>query len=141
IFFVWISVFNLFVVSIFWSVLADRFSNEQGRRLFGFIAAGGTAGALAGPALAVWLAVPFGPAALAGMAALLLELALQCFIQMEKAAAHPAQRTRRKSLRDQADAGLGGGIFAGIMLIVRDRYLSGMVLYLLLHTLASTFLY
>jgi len=56
VFFVWISVFNLFAVSVFWSFMADLFAAEQGKRLFGFIAAGGSAGALAGPALTIWLA-------------------------------------------------------------------------------------
>jgi ATP/ADP translocase len=49
VFFVWVSVFNLFIISVFWSFTADIFSNEQGNRLFGFIAAGGTVGALTGP--------------------------------------------------------------------------------------------
>src|SRR5215213_6230319 len=61
VFFVWISVFNLFAVSVFWSFMADLFASDQGKRLFGFIAAGGSAGALAGPALTVWLAGVLGP--------------------------------------------------------------------------------
>lgn len=134
IFFVWISVYNLFVVSIFWSVLADRFSSEQGRRLFGFIAAGGTAGALAGPALAALLARSAGVAWLAVLSALLLELALQCCRRLQREA--PAGKGTAK--RDQA---LGGGVFAGVRLITRDRYLLGIVAYLLLHSFASTFLY
>src|SRR5688500_7379968 len=60
VFFVWISVFNLFAVSVFWSFMADLFSSDQGKRLFGFIAAGGSAGALAGPALTVWLEIGRG---------------------------------------------------------------------------------
>jgi len=60
VFFVWVSVFNLFVVSVFWSVMVDVFSNEQSKRLFGFIAAGGTVGAISGPALTTFLAVPVG---------------------------------------------------------------------------------
>ncbi|NNG11714.1 MAG: MFS transporter, partial [Halobacteria archaeon] len=63
-FFIWASVFNLFVVSVFWSFMADIFSNAQARRLFGFIAAGGTAGALTGPLLTTSLAVALGPARL-----------------------------------------------------------------------------
>ncbi|MBX9810452.1 MAG: hypothetical protein K2Y16_02395 [Burkholderiales bacterium] len=61
VFFVWVSVFNLFVVSVFWSFMVDLFSAEQGKRLFGFIAAGGTCGAIAGPALTAGLAAPLGP--------------------------------------------------------------------------------
>jgi AAA family ATP:ADP antiporter len=144
-FFVWISVFNLFVVSIFWSVMADHFSNEQGRRLFGFIAAGGTAGALAGPALAASLVIKFGPAALALLAALLLELAVQCFLRLANmtAAAGATTKTRQQKndSGDRFNVGIGGGMFAGVILILRDRYLLGIMCYLLLHTFASTFLY
>jgi AAA family ATP:ADP antiporter len=143
VFFVWISVFNLFVVSIFWSVMADHFSSEQGRRLFGFIAAGGTAGALLGPALAAALVVKLGAATLTVLAAVLLELAVQCFFRLIHAAPERKGDPARPqhALRAQPDAGIGGGVFAGVTLILRERYLLGIVLYLLLHTFASTFLY
>jgi ATP:ADP antiporter, AAA family len=55
VFFVWVSVFNLFAVAVFWSFMADLFSSEQGKRLFGFIGAGGTAGALLGPSITIGL--------------------------------------------------------------------------------------
>ena len=96
-FFVWISVFNLFAVSVFWSFMADLFSSEQGKRLFGFIAAGGSAGALAGPALTVWLAVPLGPANLLIVAALFLEGAVLCVRRLEQAAPASRNRNPRKS--------------------------------------------
>ena len=134
IFFVWISVYNLFVVSIFWSVLADHFSSAQGRRLFGFIAAGGTAGALAGPALAALLAASAGVAWLAVLAALLLELALQCCRRLQR----EAPGGDRAVNRAQA---LGGGVLAGVRLVLHERYLLGIVAYQLLHSFASTFLY
>src|SRR4051794_14048939 len=60
VFFVWISVFNLFAVSVFWSFMADLYTSEQGKRLYGFIAAGGSAGALAGPAITTGLPKPIG---------------------------------------------------------------------------------
>ena len=62
VFFVWISVFNLFAVSVFWSFMADLWTSEQGKRLYGFIAAGGSAGALAGPGLTILLAQQLGAA-------------------------------------------------------------------------------
>jgi AAA family ATP:ADP antiporter len=136
IFFVWISVFNLFAVSIFWSVLADHFNSEQGRRLFGFIAAGGTAGALVGPALAALLAVKAGIAVLAVLSAILLEAAVHCFRGLDRNAPCDANGKRHAD-----DSRIAGGIFAGIQLILRDRYLLAIVVYLLLHSLASTFLY
>jgi len=133
VFFVWISVYNLFVVSIFWSVLAEHFSSEQGRRLFGFIAAGGTAGALAGPALAALLS-GMGVAWLAVLAALLLELALQCCRWLQRIAPGSGHAMRRRQP-------LGGDVLAGARLVWREPYLRGIVAYLLLHSFASTFLY
>ena len=62
VFFVWVSVFNLFAVAVFWSFMADLFDSAQGKRLFGFIGAGGTAGALLGPVLTIALSEPLGPA-------------------------------------------------------------------------------
>ena len=146
VFFVWISVFNLFVVSIFWSVLADRFSNAQGRRLFGFIAAGGTAGTFAGPALAATLVSTVGPVALTLGAALLLEAALRCFHGLHPRAPGSAALDAGRGAGEgegEGDAArpLGGGVFAGLGLIVRSPYLLGLCGYLLLHTAASTFLY
>ena len=61
VFFVWVSVFNLFAVAVFWSFMADLFTAEQGKRLFGFIGAGGTAGGLLGPVITIGLSVPLGP--------------------------------------------------------------------------------
>jgi AAA family ATP:ADP antiporter len=130
VFFVWLSVYNLFVVSVFWSALADRFSAEQGKRLFAFIAAGGSMGALAGPALAASLVVPTGPAPIALLSALMLELTVRCY---------------RRLPVGQAAAGrgeaLGGDAFNGLRLLFSNRYLAGVALYFLLHTLSSTFLY
>src|SRR5262249_32471106 len=61
VFFVWVSVFSLFAVAVFWSFMADLFTAEQSKRLFGFIGAGGTAGALLGPVVTIWLSAPLGP--------------------------------------------------------------------------------
>ncbi|MEN3292245.1 MAG: antiporter, family [Burkholderiales bacterium] len=143
IFFVWTSVFNLFAVSIFWSVMADRFSNEQGRRLFGFIAAGGTAGALAGPALTAWLVVALGPAALAVTAAVLLELAVHCFMRLAHAthSRAPGAGQQQGTNGNRFSLNIGGGVFDGVILILKERYLLAIVIFLLLHSFASTFLY
>lgn len=135
-FFVWVSVFNLFIVSIFWSVLADCFSNEQGRRLFGFIAAGGTLGTVVGPLLAAAAVSMFGIMALALLAALLLELALRCFRGI-----YPAPAAAREAALPDRSRPLGGQVWAGLALIVRSPYLLGICAYLLAHTAASTFLY
>jgi AAA family ATP:ADP antiporter len=135
VFFVWISLYNLFIVSIFWSVLVDRFSSEQGRRLFGFIAAGGTLGTFVGPLLAATMATQLGPMALGIGAALLLEGAVICYRAL-------LRRTQGR-VHDPADADrrLGGSMLGGITLILRSRYLLGVVLFMLLHTSAATLLY
>ena len=135
VFFVWISLYNLFIVSIFWSVLVDRFSSEQGRRLFGFIAAGGTLGTFIGPLLAATMATRLGPVALTIAAAMLLELAVRCYRAL---LARTASQAGRGALDDRR---MGGGILAGITLIARSRYLLGLVLFMLLHTSAATLLY
>ena len=135
-FFVWVSVFNLFVVSLFWSVLDDCFSSAQGRRLFGFIAAGGTLGTLIGPLLAAAMVSLSGPLLLLVLAALLLELALHCFRGI-----YPKPSARVEPGRTAQSRALGGQVWAGLALIVRPPYLLGICTYLLLHTAASTFLY
>jgi len=137
-FFVWVSVFNLFIVSIFWSVLDDCFSSAQGRRLFGFIAAGGTLGTVIGPLLAATAVSLFGPMVLALLAALLLELALRCFRGIYPHAAQADGGGPEVGARSRP---LGGQIWAGLSLIARSPYLLGICAYLLLHTAASTFLY
>jgi len=73
VFFVWVSVFSLFAVAVFWSFMADLFTAEQGKRLFGFIGAGGTAGSLLGPVITIGLSAPLGPVNLLIPAIVLLE--------------------------------------------------------------------
>lgn len=146
IFFVWISVFNLFAVSVFWSFMADLYASEQGKRLFGFIAAGGSAGALAGPAVTVWLAGPLGPVNLLILAALLLEAAVLCAQRLELSAPAVKHETGQSSAEATSAAqpesgGLGGGWLAGIAMVLRSPYLAGIALWVSLLSLAGTFLY
>ena len=93
VFFVWVSVFNLFAVAVFWSFMADLFTSEQGKRLFGFIGAGGTAGALLGPIITIWLSVPLGPVNLMIAAVIFLELAVFCVYRLER---NVVMREKRK---------------------------------------------
>ncbi|MBN2701663.1 MAG: MFS transporter [Methylothermaceae bacterium] len=143
-FFIWVSVFNVFVVSVFWSFMTDLFSDEQARRLFGFIAAGGTAGALTGPALTAGLAVPLGPANLLPISAAFLGLAVVAIHRLiawhegPSVAGIPAAHLQSTARQDPP---LGGGIFAGIILVLRSPYLLGIGVLMLLFTTLSTFLY
>ena len=138
VFFVWISVFNLFAVSVFWSFMADLWQSEQGKRLFGFIAAGGSAGALLGPVVTVALAVPLGPVNLLIIAALLLELAVLCAHRLESAVPKAEEGGTAKPAESGA---IGGGWLSGILMVLRSPYLAGIALWVALLSLAGTFLY
>jgi AAA family ATP:ADP antiporter len=146
VFFVWISVFNLFVVSVFWSFMADLFAPDQGKRLFGFIAAGGSAGALLGPAVTVGLAAPLGPVNLLIVAALLLEGAVWCVHRLERVAPRREEGGIPAGAADATPAlpdanPLGGNSIAGIILILRSPYLAGIASWVALLSLLGTFLY
>lgn len=137
-FFIWVSVFNLFVVSVFWSFMADIFSNAQARRLFGFIAAGGSAGAVTGPALTAWLAPTLGPTNLLLVSTVFLMATLLCIGQLLKAAGTGTSPTVQG---EPVEQGTGGGLWAGLRQVLASRYLLGICLYVLLYTTLSTFLY
>lgn len=139
VFFVWVSVFNLFAVSVFWSFMADLYSTERSKRLFGFVAAGGTAGTLLGSTVTVTLAGAIGPVNLLVVAAVLLELAVFCAIRLERAAPQRADQPRGTGAQPQA--AMGGGMFDGFMLILRSPYLAGIAAWVALLSLAGTFLY
>jgi AAA family ATP:ADP antiporter len=142
--FIWISVYNLFVVSVFWSLMADLYSAEQGRRLFGFVAAGGTAGALAGPFVASVLAPRIGPGNLLLVSAGALEIASRCavwVVRVSGAASSAARPAGDDAAGDDAAGPLGGGIFAGVPQLARSSYLLTLSLHVLLFTVTATVLY
>jgi AAA family ATP:ADP antiporter len=131
VFFVWISVFVLFAVSVFWSFMADVWNSEQGKRLYGFIAAGGSIGALAGPAITIGLAGAIGATNLLIVAALLLELAVLCAMKLE---------VEKKDSSENQSA-VGGGAIDGILMVLRSPYIAGITLWVALLSVAATFLY
>ena len=92
-FFIWLSVFNLFVVSVFWSFMADLFNNDQARRLYGFIAAGGSAGAIVGPLITTTLAPAFGPTTLLPISACFLLGSIACIFRLSIWSRRPDHRT------------------------------------------------
>ena len=139
IFFIWVSVFNLFVVSVFWSFMTDIFSNRQARRLFGFIAAGGTAGALVGPALTAALVRPLGPENLMLVSAVLLGCAMFCIRQL--IGLRSAHDDTNSTPITSTSNPLGGSVLAGIRLVFQSPYLLGIALLMLLFTTLATFLY
>jgi AAA family ATP:ADP antiporter len=141
-FYVWLSVFNLFVVSVFWSLLDDLLTEEIGQRLFGLITVGGTLGAIAGAALTTVLSrgFPLGgievkvdPASLLLLAILFLEAAVFC---MKGLAARVVEVDLKPATPEP-----GPGLFEGLRLVATSRYLQAICLYILLFTITSTFLY
>jgi ATP:ADP antiporter, AAA family len=135
-FFVWVSVYNLFIVSLFWSLMSDRWDSDQGKRLFGIIAAGGTTGALVGPIVAGQLVGIIGPANLPLVSALFLAAALAACIAVEQSqAAAPATKAEAKPPATLA------AIIEGATRVFQSPYLGRIALWIFLANLVSTFFY
>jgi AAA family ATP:ADP antiporter len=139
VFFVWVSVFNLFVISVFWSFMADLFDTGQARRFYGVISAGGTLGALVGPTLTALLVEPLGPHRLMWVSAGLLALAVVAILRLRAWAR--AQGATGRTADDGERQALQGGVFSGLVDVVRSPYLLALCAFLLGYTLLSTFLY
>ena len=147
-YFVWVSVFNLFVVAAFWSLMADVFTREQAGRLFGFIWAGASTGGLLGPLIDRKLAVPIGAINLLPLSAGLLLVSLLFMAQVirwqrRRAASEPqtAAAIAAADAAPRAHGGVGGGVFAAFGQVARSPYLLGIAAFVLLMTWVSTFLY
>lgn len=144
IFFVWLSVFNLFVVSVFWSFMADIYTKTQSRRLFGVISAGGSAGALIGPIVTSMVVVQIGYRNMLPVSALLLLFAVFC-----------VYRLRRWVRQRQSDSGtepantiaeekaIGGSAWAGVKFVLTKQYFSAIAVALMCATFlgGATYMY
>ncbi|HTU12525.1 MAG TPA: MFS transporter [Allosphingosinicella sp.] len=136
-FYIWVSVMNLFVVSVAWSLMADVFGTEQGRRLFGQLAAGASLGGLAGPLLSGFLVEPLGHTALMfiSVGLMLLTLPVAGWLLAWRA------RHGRPDDPDPPEQRIGGSAWAGLGLILRSPWLLGISLFVILLTSVTTFLY
>jgi len=139
VFFVWISVFNLFVVSVFWSFMADIYTKAQGRRLFGVISAGGSLGALVGPFTTSFLVERIGFHNLLPISAALLLVGVGCILLLRRLIDRGNAETNRESSREQEP--LGGSPFAGITHVVSSKYLLAISLISVIASLLGTALY
>lgn len=137
VFYVWFSVFNFFATMLFWALMADRFTLEQSQRFFPLIAAGGTLGAIVGPALATALVARVGTAALLLIAVAFLFFALLCALGVT--------RTQPALIADQridADTQIiGGSAWAGVAAVIRSPFLLGIAVYVLILSVVVTFIY
>jgi len=143
-FYVWISVLNLMLVSVFWSFLLEMFSAEQTKRLFGFIAAGGTFGALVGPLIARLLVDSIGNSGVLYVGSIGFLGAIIC--QRILIGIWNRERSERMAATPDGsavatDAGLGGNPFAGIFIVLRSPYLLGIASFVVLLSAVNTFLY
>ncbi|MGE0359810.1 MAG: NTP/NDP exchange transporter [Vicinamibacterales bacterium] len=143
VFYVWFSVFNLFSTMVFWALMADRFTLEQSKRIFGVIAVGGTLGAIVGPWLASVLVGPLGTAAMLLVSATFLFLAIVAawgvaWLRPERT----AEAQRSGPVEPAIDSAvIGGNAWAGIGAVFRSRYLLGISVYVLVMTVTATFIY
>jgi AAA family ATP:ADP antiporter len=135
VFYVWASVFALFVVTVFWGLMVDCFRNEQGKRLFGFIAVGSSLGAIAGSALTATIVQQVPPFSLLLLACVPLEAACWCARVLHRRFGGNADPTHAENRP------LEGGTWSGIATVFRSPYLLGIAGYILLMTYASTVLY
>ena len=137
IFFVWASVFNLFVVSVFWALVVDVFNAEQGKRLFGFIAAGATVGGIAGSSLTAVMAKEVPAPILLLVSALLLEAAVFCVKRLSGL----SDALQRRSAAQTGEHPIGGPVLAGLKHALSSPYLIQVSVYIVLFAVTSTFLY
>jgi AAA family ATP:ADP antiporter len=139
-FYVWVSLFSLFHISVFWSFMADTFSKPQATRLFGFIGAGASIGAIGGPALATLLVGDIGTDPLLLVAAALVAMAPPLVLWL--------QQLKRSDLDNEgvtagakAFDNIGGGALAGFSEFLNSRYLLMIGLFIFLYTFIGSFAY
>jgi AAA family ATP:ADP antiporter len=133
--YVWVSVFNLFNTAIFWAFMTDLFTVEQGKRLYGFIAVGGTLGAILGAYITKHFVKDIGPANLLIVSAIMFAIAgflVQFF---------PAGFTHKSKTTPPPEQPIGGSIWSGITHIARSPYLLGLAVSMLIYTMSSTWAY
>lgn len=135
-FYVFISVVNLFLISMFWSFLLELFEKEQTKRLFGVIAAGGSAGALAGPLVSDLSVSTIGNSGVLFLGAALFVAAIFC---QRLLLAIWSERTTAATAGE--DRPIGGNLFAGITLILRSPYILAIALYVVMISTVNTLLY
>jgi AAA family ATP:ADP antiporter len=134
-FYVWVSVFNLFVVTVFWAFMTDVFNSDQGKRLFGFISVGGTLGGIVGGGLTASLVRHVGTANLLIISAALLECGAWCVRFF------PAHFRRETEQQHQAERPIGGNLWSGVTHAFSSPYLLGICAFMLLHAITSTLVY
>jgi AAA family ATP:ADP antiporter len=144
IFYVGISVINLFLISVFWSFLLEFFQSEQTKRLFGFIAAGGTTGALVGPFITDRIVNHVGISGILYFGAAMFAIAIFCqraLVAEMSNTSMPVAGTATAAPAPRASRGVGGNPFAGVAIVLKSPYLLGIALFVIMISTANTILY
>lgn len=138
-FYLWVSVFSLFHISVFWSFMSDLFNKEQAGRLFAFIAAGASAGAPAGSIFTAIFARTIGTDVLLLIAAVALVATIPLILYLERLKV--VELHNENVHVDQSQARIGGNPLAGFKLFFTNRYLLGIGLFIVLYTAIGSFVY
>ena len=136
-FYIWVAVFNLFAVSVFWSYMADVFSNADAKKVYGYIGAGGTIGALTGPGITRLLVGHVGVANLLLVSAGFLLVCLLCIVMLRGKAAAREQAEGSTGV----DKAMGGSMWAGLRLVASDPLLRGLAILMFFGVGVGTLLY
>jgi AAA family ATP:ADP antiporter len=138
-FFVWTSTFNLLTISVFWSLMADMFSKPQAKRLFGFVAAGGTVGTLIAPAFTALSVQALGT----NMMLLISAVGFTATALLVKVLEREKQtlQTHEDAQKTSLDRKLGGNPFEGFSVLFKSKYLLMIAAFILLMTTISTVIY
>jgi AAA family ATP:ADP antiporter len=139
IFYVWVSVFSLFHVSVFWSLMSDLFNKEQSTRLFAFIAAGASAGGLAGPSFVAQFGEAVGTDQLMLIASIVLIVPILLTIYLERLKVVDLHNESVHA--DLSAAKIGGNPFAGFKMFITNPYLLGIGAFIFLYTAVGSFVY
>ena len=133
-FYVWLSLFSLFHISVFWSLMSDLFTKEQAPRLFAFIASGASIGTIAGGAATLFLAGILGTLNLMLLAATILVLTVPLIAILRSSASN-------NSAGPVQDSSISGNPFAGFRRFISNPYLLGIALFIFLYTFIGSFAY
>jgi AAA family ATP:ADP antiporter len=136
-FYIWVSFFALFHVSVFWSFMSDIYNSAQSKRLFGLFGAGASIGAVSGPLIPVFLGTQIGVYKLLLIAALMLLLIIPIIFQLERYRQSPSLAPAP----GKSAQAIGGDFFDGFLDLLCHRFLLAIALFLLLYTMMSSFVY
>ena len=142
-FYVWLSVFNLFVVSVAWGFIDDMFSSAQGKRLFGFVASGASIGGLVGSAFTIYLADKIDPINVMVFSIVMIEASARCIRPLDRAAktVRGGEQSNADERQAQDDAPIRGTMWDGMRRVASSRYLLTICLFMFFLSLMGTFLY